>query len=242
MDIQGLGEALVEQLTQRGLVLDVADLYRLEVDGLSGLERMGPKSAANLLQQIEASKSRPLRRLLFGLGIRHVGQRAARLLAQACGSLDRLAATAPEELEAIDEVGPKTAEAVRAFFAQPANRALIERLREAGVNTEATDEERPSAEITEGSPFADKTVVITGTLPGRTRAEAASLVERLGGKVAGSVSAKTDMLVAGEAAGSKLDRARKLGVRIVGAEEFERLLQATAGDALADPAGSGDTE
>jgi len=223
LDIQGLGEALVEQLTQKGWVRDVADLYRLEGEQLAGLERMGDKSAQNVLDQIEQSKSRPLSRLIFGLGIRHVGDRAARLLASRLGSIERLASTPEEELEALDEIGPKTAAAVRLFFEQPANRELIDRLRTAGLAFEASGEERAPAEIPY-SPFTQKTVVITGRLPGRTRGEAKALVESLGGKVAGSVSRKTDMLIAGEAAGSKLAEAEALGVRIIDPEEFEDLL------------------
>ncbi|MCP3981645.1 MAG: NAD-dependent DNA ligase LigA [bacterium] len=221
MDVQGLGEALVEQLTAKELVRDVADLYGLELDSLSELERMGVKSAENLLAQLEESKTRPLNRLLFGLGVRHVGDRAAQQLAQSFASLDALAEAEAEALEELDEIGPKTAAAVRLFFDQPANRELIRRLVEAGLRPQPVE---PPAPVAEDSPFAGKTVVVTGTLPGRSRAEAKKLVEALGGRVAGSVSKKTDLVVAGEAAGSKLDKARELGIRVVDADEFESLV------------------
>jgi DNA ligase (NAD+) len=225
MDIQGLGDALVEQLTEKQIVQDVADLYGLKVDEVAALDRMGAKSAANLLEQVEASKSRPLRSLIYGLGIRHVGARAARVLAGRIGSLRALAAAPGEELEALDEIGPKTAETIRRFFDQPANLELIDRLVACGVNTEAFEDERiedvaPSLGET---PFSGKTVVITGTLPHHTREEAKAIVEAGGGRVAGSVSRKTDLVVAGEAAGSKLEKARNLGIEIIDGEQFARM-------------------
>jgi DNA ligase (NAD+) len=223
MDIQGLGEALVNQLADGALVRDVADLYGLRTEQLETLDRMGRKSAANLLERIEGSKSRPLRRLLFALGIRHVGERSARLLSAEFGSLAALGEAEPEALEALDEIGPKTAAAVRHFFEQQDNRDLIVRLERAGVLTSTPGwEGRASAAAT--SPFAGKTVVLTGALPGRSRSEAKALIESLDGRVAGSVSRKTDLVVAGAEAGSKLDKARKLGVSIVGPEEFEAML------------------
>jgi len=224
MDIQGLGEALVDQLLARDLVRDVADLYGLDTETLAGLERMGPKSASNLVGQLEASKGRPLHRLLFALGIRHVGQRAARLLASAFGSIDSLARASEEELLAVPEIGPATARAVRLFFEQETNRDLLRRLEQAGVRTEASPEERAVPAGPGGSPFAGKIVVLTGTLPGRSRQEAKALVEGLGGRVTSSVSRKTDLVVAGEAAGSKLAEAERLGIRVVGPEEFERMI------------------
>ncbi len=223
MDIQGLGDALVEQLIEHAMVRDVSDLYGLELVPLADLERMGKKSASNLLEQIAASRERPLHRLLFALGIRHVGERAARILAASFGSMERLESATLEQLQAIHEIGPATASAVRVFLDQPANRDLIRRLREAGVNTTALPEEIPSAPPS-GSAFADKTVVLTGTLPGRTREEAKAIVEAMGGRVASSVSRRTDLVVAGEDAGSKLARARGLGIAIVGPEEFERMI------------------
>ncbi len=224
LDIQGLGEATVDQLTSRGLVRDLADIYRLTAAGLAELDRMGQQSAANLLAQIEASRQRPLHRLLFGLGIRHVGQRAARALAAAFGSIERLLAAGSEELEAVDEIGPKTAEALRQFAAEEANRELLGRLRAAGVALEASGKER--AEPPRGdSPLAGKIVVLTGALPGRTRAEATALVESLGGRVAASVSRSADLLVAGAASGSKLAKAQELGIRVIDPEEFEQLVK-----------------
>jgi DNA ligase (NAD+) len=231
MDIQGLGEALVEQLTEKGMVGDLADLYRLESDELKELERMGEKSAGNLLEQIEASNKKPLRRLIFGLGIRHVGERAARVLAGRMGSIRSLADATAEELEALDEIGPKTAEAIRRFFGQSANRDLIDRLAASGVNTEALPEELiaeggAEEKAGEDSPFRGKTVVITGTLPYHSRAEAKAAVEARGGRVAGSVSGKTDLVVAGESSGSKLAKARELGIPVIDGEAFQRLVTA----------------
>jgi DNA ligase (NAD+) len=224
MDVQGLGDALVEQLTVTDMVRDVADLYGLEAERVAQLERMGQKSASNLMAQLEASKSRPLHNLIFGLGIRHVGERAARLLAERFGTAERIVAASAEELEAVDEIGPKTAAAVRHFAEQPANLELLERLRAAGVSMRAAAPARPAAAA---SPFEGKTVVITGTLPGRTRDEAKAAIEALGARVAASVSGKTDLLVAGESGGTKLAKARELGVEVIDAEEFERRLAAT---------------
>ncbi|MBZ5638422.1 MAG: NAD-dependent DNA ligase LigA [Acidobacteriia bacterium] len=223
MDIQGLGDALVDQILARGLVRDAADLYGLEPATLAALDRMGEKSAANVVGQIAASKSRPLHRVVFALGIRQVGERAAKDLSVAFGSMEALAAATEEQLESVEEIGPKTAGSVRLFFEQPANRELVHRLAEAGVNMRVTPEERRVPEA--ASPFAGKTVVLTGTLPERTREEAKAIVERLGARVAGSVSRKTDLVVAGEDAGSKLSRARELGVRVVGPAEFERMIR-----------------
>jgi DNA ligase (NAD+) len=223
MDIQGLGEALVQQLLSKEMLRDVADLYGLEPEPLSRLERMGKKSAANLLEQIEASKRRPLHRLIFALGIRHVGERAARTLAVRLRSLGAIERADADELEAVEEIGPKTASALRRFFEQAANRRLIERLVEAGVNVEALSEELPR-EAGRKSPFTGKTIVLTGTLPGTTREKAKARIVALGGRVSGSVSRKTDLLVAGEAAGAKMDKARKLGVRVVDAAEFSQML------------------
>jgi DNA ligase (NAD+) len=221
MDIRGLGEALVEQLTAKGMVRDVADLYRLDPERVAALDRMGAKSAANLQDQLEASKSRRLHHLIFGLGIRHVGERAARLLADAFGSVARLVEASAEELEAVEEIGPKTAGAVRHFAGQTVNLELLERLRAAGVSTKAA---APAPRAARSSPFRGKTIVITGTLPGRTRAETKALVQSLGARVASSVSRKTDLVVAGDAAGSKLVQAKELGIEVVDPEEFERRL------------------
>jgi DNA ligase (NAD+) len=221
MDVQGLGDALVEQLTENGMVRDVADLYGLDPEELAALERMGGKSAANLLQQLEVSKTRPLHHLIFGLGIRHVGQRAAQLLADRFCSIDEILAAPSEELEAVDEIGPKTAATVRHFAEQQDNLDLLRRLGEAGVSMKASKPARP---VATDSPFSGKTVVITGSLPERTRDETRALVEALGARVASSVSRKTDLVIAGESAGSKLAKARDLGIKIIDSAEFERLL------------------
>jgi DNA ligase (NAD+) len=224
MDIQGLGVALVEQLVGQGLVRDAAGLYRLEAIDVAELDRMGEKSAANLVEQIDKSKGRPLSSLIFALGIRHVGERAARILAAGWRSLDGLAGASVEELEAMDEIGPKTAAAVKEFFDQDANRRLIERLTQAGVAVRAA-KERLAQTGTLDSPFKDKTVVLTGTLPGRTRSEVKRLIESLGGRVSGSVSRKTDLVIAGKDAGAKLTKARELGIQIIVAEEFEKKVE-----------------
>jgi len=223
MDIEGLGKALVDQLLAREMVRDVADLYRLDRDALAGLERMGPKSADNLVRQIEISRDRPMHRVLYALGIRHVGERAARVLADAFDSLDDLGAAPSEALEALDEIGPKTAAQVRLFFENEAGRDLLRRLREAGVRAEP---ERRAAPGAGGAPppFEGLNVVITGTLPGRTRDEVKRLVEDGGGRVASGVSKKTDLLIAGEAPGSKLERARELGVRVIDAAGLDAMV------------------
>jgi DNA ligase (NAD+) len=225
MDVQGLGEALVEQLIEKDMVRDVADLYTLTREQLSELPRMGETSAGNVLDELEASRSLPLHRLLFALGVRHVGERAARVLASALGSMTALGKAQVETLQELDEIGPKTAAEVVLFFSREENRDLIARLAAAGVD--------PVQRVTEpavsGSPFEGKTVVLTGSLPGRTRNEARELVESLGGRVSGSVSGKTDIVVAGESAGSKRTKAEQLGITIIDAEQFEAMIAAAGG-------------
>jgi DNA ligase (NAD+) len=217
MDIEGLGDKLVEQLVDAGLVSSVADLYRLEGEQLAGLERMGEKSASNLLGQLERSKHPPLERLLYALGIREVGEVTARSLARHFGSLDALKAATPEELLEVDDVGPVVAGHVHAFFQEPHNIEIIRQLRGAGVSWTAPEQ-------TAGAqPLAGQTWVLTGTLS-FPRIRARSLLESLGAKVAGSVSAKTTVLLAGDAAGSKLARAEKLGVQVVDEAGFLELL------------------
>jgi len=230
MDIQGLGDALVQQLLSKKMINDVADLYALTLEPLAALVRMGEKSATNLLEQIDASRRRPLSRLIFGLGIRHVGERAARMLAADLGSLETILAADAESLEAIDEIGPKTAAALIAYFADDESRRRVERLVAAGVNTEALPEERPQPRAADpDSPFDGKKVVLTGTLAGIGRSDARARIEALGGRVSGSVSRKTDLVIAGAAAGSKLEKARELGLRVVDGEEFVRLLEQAEG-------------
>jgi DNA ligase (NAD+) len=229
MDIQGLGDALVDQLLAKGLVEDIADVFSLDARALAELTRMGKKSAANVVAEIEAAKARPLHRLLFSLGIRHVGERAARVLAAWFGSIDSLGTASRETLEVIPEIGPKTAAAVVTFFEQPRNRELIRRLAEAGVRIEAGPDELV-AKPPSDSAFAGKSVVLTGTLPGWSREAAKARIEALGGRVSGTVSKKTDFLIAGAEPGSKLDKALQLGIRVVDPEEFSRMTAATIDD------------
>lgn len=216
MNIEGLGPAVVSQLLEAGLIRDAADLYNLREEDLLPLERMGKKSAQNLLQAIAASKERGLGPLLFALGIRHVGAKAARTLARQFGSLDRLAAASEEELQQIPEVGPKMAEAIVQFFADEHNRNLLAKLKAAGVIME----EAAVIPAEDHLPLAGQTVVITGTLSRMGRKEAENLVEELGGKASGSVSKKTSFVVAGENPGSKLEKARALGIPVLSEEEF----------------------
>jgi DNA ligase (NAD+) len=218
MNIEKLGEALVARLLEAGLVRDVADLYALRAEQLVDMERMGEKSAANLVEQIEASKTAGLARLLFALGIRHVGARIAQVLADAFGSVDRIAEASVEELTAVDEVGPVVAASIAEWFAAPENGELVGRLGEAGVSTDA-----PRVEA-ESDALAGRTFVLTGKLERYTRDEASALVEARGGRVASGVSKKTDYVVAGEEAGSKLEKARKLGVAVLDEKAFEKLL------------------
>lgn len=218
MDIDGLGDRYIEQLLRLKLVKNVADLYTLTKDDFMQFDRMGDKLAENLLGAIAASRERELARFIFALGIRNVGEHTAKLLAAAFGSIEALAGATEEELLAIREIGPQVAESIRTFFHNPENRNVVERLFAAGV--------RPSvAEKTVGGRFTGKTFVFTGALSRFTRDEAKRLVEGQGGHAAGSVSKKTDYVVAGEEAGSKLDKARQLGVRVISEEEFLELLK-----------------
>ena len=218
MNIDGLGDVLIDQLVEKGLVKSVADLYQLTVEQLAGLERMGGKSAKNVVTNIAESRRSPLPRVITALGIRFVGERTAGLLAEHFGSLDSIAGATPEELQGAEEVGPKVAESILSFFAEPENRVLVERLREAGLTFTHTVKRKTAG------PLAGKTLVLTGTLPNWTREEAKSRIEAAGGKVAGSVSKKTSYVVAGEEAGSKLDKARELGVAVIGEQELGDLL------------------
>jgi DNA ligase (NAD+) len=219
MDIEGLGHVLVHQLVESGLVHDFADLYKLTLEDLVGLERMAEKSAGNLLAQIEASKARDLRQLLFGLGIRFVGERAAMLLARHFRRLDALAAASVEEIDSLYEIGPVVAQAVHEWFAQPVNRGLVERLKAAGVRTEeAGASAGPLA-------FQGQQFVLTGALEGMTRDEAKAAIEARGGRVTSSVSKKTAYVVVGKDPGSKHDKARQLGVKCLDEEAFRRLLE-----------------
>jgi DNA ligase (NAD+) len=216
MNIDGLGEALVNQLTEHGLVKNVADLYKLTKDDLLKLERMGEKSADNVLAEIDASKKLPLERVIYGLGIRMVGERTAQFLAEHFGSLDAIMNASSEELEEVNEVGPRIAESIVEFFTDEHNRKLVGDLRKAGLTFTGQKKEK-------GTKLAGKTFVLTGTLERHTRDEAKKLIEDAGGRVSGSVSKKTDYVVAGSDAGSKLDKARELGVSVIGEEELEGL-------------------
>ncbi len=224
MNIEGMGDALVNQLVDRGRVASVADIYDLRKDDLLKLERMGDKSAQNVLDEIEASKKLPLERVIYGLGIRFVGERTAEFLAQHFGSLDALmeAARKPEaesmaELQEVEEVGPRVAAAIREFFAEKKNRDLIERLRAAGLQMTGRKKQR-------GTRLAGQTFVLTGTLPHYSRDDAKRRIEAAGGRVSSSVSKKTDYVVAGDDPGSKLDKARELGVKVIGEDELRQML------------------
>jgi DNA ligase (NAD+) len=218
MNIDGLGEALVNQLTDRGMVKDVADLYKLSKADLLKLERMGDKSAQNVLDEIQRSKKLPLERVIYGLGIRFVGERTAQFLAEHFGSLDSIVNASEEELQEVEEVGPRIANSIVEFFAEPRNRQLVDELRGAGLTFRGKKKER-------GTQLAKKTFVLTGTLAHYTRDEAKKLIEDAGGRVSGSVSKKTDYVLAGADAGSKLDNAHELGIAVINESDLDRLLK-----------------
>jgi len=218
MNIDGLGEALVDQLLEAGLVRSIPDLYGLGLANLVKLERMGPKSSENLLDEMAKSKGRDLDRLVFALGIRHVGERLAQILAGRFRSLDALARAPEEDLMQTEDVGPKVAESIRFFFDQPENKDLVRRLKEAGVNMKAREESGAR------KPLEGQVFVITGTLSAMTREKAQERLEGLGAHVGSSVSKKTTCLVAGESPGSKLDKARELRIGVIGEREFLKLV------------------
>ncbi len=226
LNIEGMGDALVDQLMEKGLVKDVADIYSLTKDQLLSLERMGDKSAQNILDEIEASKKLPLERVIYGLGIRFVGERTAEFLAQHFGSMDDLIKVATdddeakslEELQQVEEVGPRIAASLREFFLEPRNVALVDKLRRAGLRFTGEKKVR-------GTALAGMTFVLTGTLEHYSRDEAKRMIEDAGGKVSGSVSKKTSYVVAGEEAGSKLDKARELGVTVLDETQLMNLLK-----------------
>jgi DNA ligase (NAD+) len=216
MNIDGMGEALVNQLTDRGLVKNVADIYKVTEAELLSLERMGDKSAQNVLEEIELSKKLPLERVIYGLGIRFVGERTAQFLAEHFGSMDALMNASEEELQQVNEVGPRIAQSIEEFFREKKNRELVEGLRAAGLAFTGTKKER-------GTKLAGKTFVLTGTLT-RPRDQVKKVIEDAGGRVSGSVSKKTDYVVAGSDAGSKLDKAKELGVNVIGEKDLDGLL------------------
>jgi DNA ligase (NAD+) len=218
MNIEGLGEKLIEQLVDSGLIKNVADIYSLRKEQLLTLERMGEKSAQNLLDAIAASQNVSLARFIYALGIRNVGEHMAKVLAKAFGSLERLSQASEEELMAIEGVGPIVARSVRNFFNAESNRQTIEKLLSSGIRISSEQDYKQKEEI------AGKTFVFTGTLTNFTREEAQALVEKYGGKSASSVSKKTDYVVVGENAGSKAETARQLGVKILNEAEFLELI------------------
>ena len=220
LDIEGLGDKLVEQLVDADLVRTPADLFRLDLATLEQLERMGRKSAENILKALERARDTTLDRFIYALGIRHVGESTARDLARHFGALDPLVQASEGELLAVPDVGPVVASSIARFFAEPHNREVIAQLRAAGVHWKEGVPQRAAA-----GPLAGKTFVLTGTLAHWTRDEAKGRIEAAGGKVAGSVSGKTDYVVAGDEAGSKLDKARALGVAVIDEEELKRLLE-----------------
>jgi len=221
MDIRGIGESLSATLFENGLVRNVADLYYLKEkrDQLLNLEKMAEKSVANMLNAIERSKKRPLARIIFALGIHHVGDEMAEILANHFGSIDRLANAAREELMSIPTVGPKIADSIAAFFEQKENRRIIQRLKDAGVNLKA-EKAKP-----EGLPLSGIEFVITGRLEALTRQEAEARIKALGGSTGSSVTKKTAYLVVGADPGSKLAHAQELGTKQLTEEEFLRLLE-----------------
>jgi len=217
MDIENLGDALIEQLVEAGLVKNFADLYKLQKADLIELERMAEKSATNVIEAIEASKPRPLWRLIAALGVRHIGGQSAQILAEHFGSLDAILAADEETLEAIDQIGPTMAESVYEYFRNEKNRAVIDELLAAGVKPK-----RPKTKRTDK--LAGKTVVVTGTLENFSRQQAEYAIRQAGGKISSSVSKKTDFVLAGENAGSKLDKALKLGVKVINEKQFLEML------------------
>jgi DNA ligase (NAD+) len=222
MNIEGMGESLIGQLCDRGLISSVADIYRLDAPTLEGLERMGRKSAAKLLAELEKSRSNDVWRLIYGLGIRHVGERGAQVLADHFGSVDDIAAASLEQLQQVREIGPVLAASVRSWFDEPANQQLIEDFRRAEVTLHGERKVAPAGP----QPLAGKTFVLTGTLAAMSREEAARKIEALGGKVTGSVSKKTSYVVVGADAGTKLAKAEALGVPILDETAFLRTIMA----------------
>jgi DNA ligase (NAD+) len=220
MRIEGLGVALAEQVLERKLVKDVADLYSLTLDDLVSLDRMAEKSAANVLAQIEASKTCDLSNLVYGLGIRHVGERTAAILAREFGSLKKLTEATVEQLDDVPEIGLTMAQSIHDWFADAGNKELCERLHATGVRTELDKTNKSRTD----ERFAGKQFVLTGTLPTMTRDEAKSLIESHGGRVMSSVSKKTDFVLAGAEPGSKLERANQLRVPVIDEAEFKKML------------------
>ena len=219
MNIDGLGENIIGQLLDNGLISNIADIYALKFEDIASLKKNGTKFAQNLVDSIEASKSNELYRLITALGIRHVGSKASKTLAKKFKTIDNLAKADFETLSQIDDIGPIVANSIREFFMQEQTKDLIEKLKQAGVNTVDDSEEN------EDNRFEGMTFVLTGTLQNFTRGEATDIIENFGGKTSSSVSKKTTYVIAGEEAGSKLDKAEKLGVRVISEEEFENMIK-----------------
>jgi DNA ligase (NAD+) len=229
MDIEGLGEKLILQLVQEGLLTSFSDLYRLAARraDLLDLERLGEKSVDNLLAGIEASKKQPLWRLLTALNIRHVGSRTSQILADRFGSLDLLAGQTPEQLEQVEEIGPISAQSIHDWFQSEIGRRIVEELREAGLNFGSAEEAAQRVADEAAGLLAGKTLVVTGTMIRRTREEMEALIKRHGGHAASSVSKKTSYVVAGDKAGSKLDKARSLGIEVLTEDQFLEMVGET---------------
>jgi len=219
MDIEHLGTALIEQLTETGLVKNFADLYKLQKSELAGLERMAEKSASNVIEAIEASKTRPLWRFIAALGIRHIGGQSAQILVEHFGSLDALMNATEEELAEIDQIGPTMAESVYEYFRNPANRMVIDQLLAVGLRPQ-----QPRARPQQKGKLQGRTIVVTGTLENFTRQQIEQAIRQAGAKSSSSVSKKTDFVLAGENPGSKLDKARALGVEVIDEKKFLELL------------------
>jgi len=223
MDIEGLGDKLIEQLLDEGLVTDIPGLYQLEKESLSALERMGEKSASNLLEQLESSLRRPLSRFLFALGIPHLGQSSAEALADHAGTLEVLLEAPPEELESVHGIGPKAVESWRDFVESEDGAAMLEQLRTVGVHPAAVQR------APDGGPLEGKSFLFTGALQKMTRGEASALVKARGGRVASGVSKKLDHLVVGEKPGSKKTKAEELGISVLSEDDFLALVEESAG-------------
>ena len=219
MNVDGLGEAIIKQLLDKGLISNMADIYTLKLEDIASLKKNGTKFAQNLIDSINRSKQNDLYRLITAFGIRHVGTKASKILAKRYKTMDRLMNVTSEELAFVEDIGPIVAESIREFFLQDQTIDLIKRLKEAGVNMKYLEEEG------EDNRFEGKTFVLTGTLEKYTRGEASNIIEKFGGKTSSSVSKKTDYVLAGEEAGSKLTKAQNLGVTILSEEEFEELIK-----------------
>jgi DNA ligase (NAD+) len=219
MDIEGMGEAMVDQLVDSGLIRDYGDIYFLEYDQVRNLERMGERSARNLMGAIEGSKRVPLNRLIYGLGIRHVGEHTAEILARRFGSVDTLSRQRFEDLVEINEIGPVVAESIQEYFDNPITRKVLEKLKSAGIKTSEDAGSRLGAVLN------GKIFVFTGELKNLARADAEQIVRQLGGSASSSVSGKTDFLVAGENPGSKYQKAKQLGIRIIDEAAFEKMIK-----------------